>query len=340
MKMHGDDKANLDVIKKPYVIAEAGSNFNQNLDEAKRLIDVAVKSRANAVKFQLFKADCLYPKKDGLYNVFKSLELNYEWLPKLKKHADGQGIDFIASAFDFESLDELDRLGVWAHKIASSEVTNLKFLHYVASKKKPIFISTGMCDLVNVQEAINIARNVGNNDICIMQCGSMYPLPIKFANLLVIKAFKEQFNCHVGFSDHTLGFTASIVAVGLGATVFEKHFTLDRNAPGPDHFYALEPNELGEYVEQIQNAHECLGDQIKDMLPDERLKGRRDGVYFSRDLIAGHVISTEDIVTRRPAGRISARYSTVLLGGILKEAVKAGDSPDWETLTFNRAESR
>lgn len=318
----------------PYIIAEAGSNFNQDLDTAFRLIDAAATAGADAVKFQLFRADFLYPDKGELYDIFKSIELNPDWVPRLSEYAGSKGVHFMASAFDRESVDVLESVNVPAHKIASSETTKLDFLHYVASKGKPVLLSTGMCDLVDVQEAINVCHGAGNRNLALLQCGAMYPLPQEYVNLRVIETFLALFGSPAGFSDHTLGIAASIAAVGLGATVFEKHFTLDRNSEGPDHFYALEPEDLAQYVAGIREAHASLGSCDKRMLPSERELGRREGLYISTDLKSGHRLTTSDITIKRPAVGLRARYATVVEGAVLKRDL-AKDSPlHWSDIQF------
>jgi N,N'-diacetyllegionaminate synthase len=319
----------------PYVIAEVGSNFDRSLDKAKKLIDVAKEAGANAVKFQLFRADVLYPNRDGLYDIFKSIELDAEWVPVLDKHARDQGLHFMASAFDMGSIDVLEAVNTVAHKVASSETTNLGFMHKLASTGKPIIISTGMCDMVDVEEAVSACLGAGNNQIVLLQCGSMYPLPNKLVNLRVIKSFAQRFNCPVGFSDHSLDQIAAITAVGLGATVFEKHFTLDKKSSGPDHFYALEPDELKSYVAAIQEAHEALGSGDKQMLPEEREQGRREGLYVGRNMAKGETITSADIVIKRPAVGLRSRYASAVVGAKLSQALEKGHPLDWKVLDFS-----
>ena len=321
----------------PYIIAEVGSNFNQSLDTARRLIDVAADSGANAVKFQLFCADVLYPNGGELHDIFKSIELNPDWVPLLDRHAKERGITFMASAFDMGSVDVLEAIETSAHKIASSETTNLPFLHYVASKGRPMIISTGMCDMVDVEEAVNICLGVGNHQVILLQCGAMYPLPPDLANLRVLTTFAEQFCCPVGFSDHTLGQAASVASIGLGATIFEKHFTLDRKSIGPDHFYALEPGELNAYVAALREGHQALGSSTKEMLPKERELGRREGLYAARDLAAGETLGTQDITVRRPAIGLRARYGKTLIGARLTRKVEKDQPLTWDAITFGRA---
>ncbi len=319
----------------PYVIAEVGSNFDKNLDKARKLIDVAKEAGANAVKFQLFRADVLYPNRDGLYDIFKSIELDAEWVPVLDKHAREQGLHFIASAFDMDSVDVLEAVRTPAHKVASSETTNLGFLHKLASTGKPMIISTGMCDLVDVLEAVNACLGAGNQQIVLLQCGAMYPLPNELANLRVIQSLSQRFNCPVGFSDHTLGQVAAIAAVGLGATVFEKHFTLDKSNEGPDHFYALEPSELKSYISAIHEAHEALGSSEKQMLPKERELGRREGLYLARNMDKGETITSADIVVKRPALGLRARYAGAVVGATLAQAVEKDEPLSWGALSFS-----
>ena len=321
----------------PYVIAEVGSNFDKNLDKARKLIDVAKEAGANAVKFQLFRADVLYPNRDGLYDIFKSIELDAEWVSVLDKYAREQGLHFMASAFDMGSVDVLEAVKTPAHKVASSETTNLGFLHKLASTGKPMIISTGMCDMVDVEEAVNTCLGAGNSQVVLLQCGAMYPLPNELVNLRVIQSLARRFNCPVGFSDHTLGQVAAITAVGQGATVFEKHYTLDKKGAGPDHFYALEPDELKSYIAAIREAHEALGSGEKQMLPKERELGRREGLYLARNMAKGETINAADIVIKRPAVGLRARYAGAVVGATLAQAVEKDQPLNWDVLTFGAA---
>ena len=318
----------------PYVIAEVGSNFDKNLDKARKLIDIAKDAGANAVKFQLFRADVLYPNRDSLYDIFKSIELDAEWIPELNKHACEQDLHFIASAFDIGSIDILEEVGVPAHKVASSETTNLGFLHKVASTGKPVIISTGMCDMVDVEEAVNTCMGTDNRQVVLMQCGAMYPLPSELVNLRVIQTLARRFNCPVGFSDHTLGQVAAITAVGLGATVFEKHYTLDKKGAGPDHFYALEPDELKSYISAIHEAHDALGSGEKQMLPKERELGRREGLYLARNMTKGETITAADLLIKRPAVGLRSRYANTVVGATLVQSMEKEQPLKWDALSF------
>lgn len=317
-----------------YVIAEVGSNFDKNLDKARKLIDVAKDAGANAVKFQLFRADVLYPNRDGLYDIFKSIELDAEWVPVLEKHAREQGLHFMASAFDMGSVDVLEAVKTPAHKVASSETTNLGFLHKLASTGKPMIISTGMCDMVDVEEAVNTCLGAGNNQVVLLQCAAMYPLPNELVNLRVIQSLARRFNCPVGFSDHTLGQVAAIAAVGLGATVFEKHYTLDKKGEGPDHFYALEPDELKSYITAIREAQEALGSSEKQLLPKEREEGRREGLYLARNMAKGELITANDITVQHPAVGLRARYASTVVGSRLSQEMEKGQPLSWDVINF------
>ena len=319
----------------PYVIAEAGSNFNQSLSTAKKLIDVAADSKADAVKFQLFSADSLYPSTAPEYKLFKQVELNREWIPELYAYANSRNITFLASSFDKQSVDVLENIDVAAHKIASSETTNASLLAYIASKQRPIILSTGMCDLIDVQEAVNICKNNGCDSIVILQCSTIYPLPIEQANISVLSLYQEIFSTPVGFSDHTISNVASITAIAKGANIIEKHFTLDKTADGPDHFYALEPDELEFFISSIHDAYSALGEPKKNLLIDERKFGRREGIYASHDIKKGEKISSDNIYVRRPALGLRARYINTVNGMSAKKDILAETPITWDYLEPN-----
>lgn len=320
----------------PYVIAEAGSNFCQNYDTARRLIDIAAEAGADAVKFQLFRADALYPDGGEMYDIFKSIELDAEWLPGLSAHAAACGVAFLASAFDFGSVEALEAIQVPAYKVASSETVNLPLLHRILETRKPVFVSTGMCDRIDVEAAVALAVDLGNTQFVPMQCASVYPAELNHCNLAVIETFREAFGGLVGFSDHTLETTAAIAAVALGARVIEKHFTHDKTAEGPDHFYALEPHELAAYVQATRDAHAAIGSAAKDLLPEERSAGRRDGLYVTRRITAGETIRPEDIVVRRPCLGMRARYFDSVAGrAVAKVDIEEDRALTWDLIAFS-----
>jgi N,N'-diacetyllegionaminate synthase len=314
----------------PYFIAEAGSNFDQDMGTGMRLIDIAVDAGADAVKFQLFRADALYPDGGEIHAAFKAVELNPDWVPELARHAAEQDITFLASAFDRESVEVLESIDVTAHKIASSETTNLPLLDQIAASGRPLFLSTGMCDLIDVQEAVARCLARGNTQVALLQCGAMYPLPPEHAHLRVMDLFRDVFGAPVGFSDHSLGTHITLAAVARGANVIEKHFTHSRDAEGPDHFYALEPGELKQLISDARDIHAALGAAQKEMLPAEREFGRRDGLYAARDIPAGTVMTVADIEVRRPAIGLRARHRDAVIGMQATHEITAGAPLNWD----------
>jgi sialic acid synthase SpsE len=313
----------------PYVIAEAGSNHDQSFDTARRLIDVAHEAGCDAVKFQLFDTDALYPQGHEHYAAFKSAELSPDWLQPLQAHAKARGISFFASVFDRKSADRLAAIDVPAFKIASSETVKLDLVAYVAGLGKPLLISTGMCDLVDVCEAASCCDRSGACDVALLQCVALYPARPSDANLAVMDTFHSVFRCPVGYSDHTLGTAVPIAAAARGASVIEKHFTLDRTRKGPDHHYALEPSELADMVRQIRDVHCAIGDGVKDMHPEERRFGRRDGLYAARSIAAGERLEAGAVEVKRPALGIRARHRNDVIGLVTRRAFVAGDPIDW-----------
>ncbi|MBF0135494.1 MAG: N-acetylneuraminate synthase family protein [Magnetococcus sp. DMHC-1] len=318
----------------PYLIAEIGSNFDQSLDKAKQLIDTMAKAGVDAVKFQLFRADAMQPKGSELHKIFRSLELNPAWIPELLQHAAGQGLAFLASAFDGQSLAVLEQCGVPAHKVASSEVVNFPLLEAMARTGKPIFLATGMCDLVDVAEAVQLCVVRGNDQVALMQCAALYPLPPAEANLRSMDLFRTTFGGPVGFSDHSLGIVLAIAAAARGACVIEKHVTLDRQASGPDHFYALEPREMTELAQALKMVHDALGSPVKVMLPEEQRTGRRLGLYAARDIAQGKTLVADDLTERRPAAGMRARYHAQVIGSRATRAITRDEPIQWEALSF------
>jgi sialic acid synthase SpsE len=207
-------------------------------------------------------------------------------------------------------------------------------LSALARTGKPIFLSTGMCDLADIELALQVMSLEGARDISVMQCGARYPLPDEETNLRVISTYQAAFGGPVGFSDHTLGGDAAIAALALGACVFEKHLTLDKKSKGPDHFYALEPKEMAEYVGSLRRIHQGLGDGRKEMLKEERLQGRRDGVYARRAISSGTILKADDLDIRRPAPGIRARDVARIVGATARHDINAGDPIDWADVRF------
>ena len=308
----------------PYIIAEIGSNFDQNLSKAKKLITAAKKSGASAVKFQLFSGVELYPDNIKMQKIFNKMELKKSWIIKLRQFSQKKKIDFFLSVFDKKNLAFLESKNFKFYKVASSETTNIDLLKKLARKKNTIFLSTGMCDLDDVTKAYKILKNT---KLTIMQCHSVYPLKINDANINTIKLFKEKFkDCNFGFSDHTTGNIAAITAVGLGATVFEKHFTLNKKSKGPDHFYSYEPAEFASYVKDINDSFKSLGLMKKYLLEEERKTGRREGIYLKKSIKKDTKIKKNLIYFNTPALGIRSKYINKIIGKKLK-INKKKDSP-------------
>jgi N,N'-diacetyllegionaminate synthase len=275
-------------MSKVFIIAEAGINHNGSIEIARKMIDVGVSAGADAVKFQTFKAEKLVSKfalkaeyqkqttkaEESQLEMVKKLELNFNDYKELKKHCEEKGIIFLSSPFDLESIDFLNEIGLEIFKIPSGEIDNLPYLRKIGSFGKKIILSTGMSNLKEIEDALNILVNTGTRkeNITVLHCNTEYPTPFKDVNLLAMLTIKNAFNVSVGYSDHTLGIEVPIAAVALGATVIEKHFTLDRNMEGPDHRASIEPEELKAMIKAIRNIEKALGNGIKKpFLPNEKI---------------------------------------------------------------------
>jgi pseudaminic acid synthase len=329
-----------------YIIAEAGSNHDRNLDQAKRLIDVAAEAGADAVKFQTFAADRIVAETptrakylDGILpagktmsELFRELELPREWHAELFEHAVAAGLDFISTPFDFEAVDLLDDLGVKAFKVATYELWHLPLIREIASRGKPIICSTGMADMADVQEAVDTVASTGNDQLILLHCVVNYPPPFADLNLRAIETMRQAFGVPVGYSDHSPGITAPIVATALGAAVIEKHFTINRDLPGPDHRFALEPDELRAMVQGIRDAEASLGTGIKRMAPAEAdlyVTARRS-LFAARDIEAGETLAGGDVAILRPGTGIEVRDLDKVVGRTARRAIARHEPLSWE----------
>ena len=331
-----------------FIIAEAGVNHSGRLDLALKLVDAAAAAGADAVKFQTFKADRLVTKdapKAGYqiratgdagtqYEMLKHLELTEEDHRSLIAHCKRRGVLFLSTPFDEESCDFLEALELPAFKLPSGELTNLPFLAHVARKGKPIILSTGMATLQEIDAAVETFARSGNNRLVLLQCVSEYPADPAEVNLRAMASIRSSFGFPVGFSDHTPGIATAITAAALGACMVEKHFTLDREMPGPDHRASLEPEELAEMVRGIRVAESALGDGEKRPGAGETATARaaRKSLVAACDVPAGTVLGPEHIVIRRPGTGISPGMRVRLLGRKMRVAVPSGTLFDWEML--------
>ena len=323
-----------------FIIAEAGVNHNGSVELAKKLIDAAKDAGADAVKFQTFKAENVVVKdaqkaeyqkettgEGSQYEMIKKLELAEEDFRELADYAEKKDIMFLSSPFDKESVDLLYELDVPAFKVGSGEITNFPLLRYIAKKRKPIILSTGMSTLGEIEEALDVIRSEGVEDIILLHCVSNYPARIEDVNLRAIETLKQAFKLPVGFSDHTLGIIVPIAAVALGACVIEKHFTLDRNLPGPDHRASLEPDELKEMVKAIREVEKALGNGIKKPTKEEEKikKVARKSIVAKVDISKGAIITEDMLDVKRPGTGIEPKYLKFIIGRKAKEDIKKDD---------------
>lgn len=331
-----------------FIIAEIGVNHNGNPDLAAKLISAARHAGADAVKFQTFKADQLvvratptaaYQKANtnltDQHAMLAALELSEVAHLALLEQCRAEGIVFLSSPFDLESIDMLDRLDVPAFKVPSPDCVSQSYLSHMGSKQRPVILSTGMCDLEEVAFGVNTLRHSGSPDIALLHCTSCYPAPPDELNLRVIPALGDVTGLPVGYSDHSDGIAVSIAAVALGACIIEKHMTLDRNLPGPDHKASLEPTEFAAMVAGIRTVEQALGNSIKAPQLCEasaRQLGRRS-VAVNRDLPVGHRLTPNDLILLRPGTGLSPRMEGLMAGRILGRPVAANTLLAIEDLT-------
>lgn len=323
----------------PYIIAELSANHNGSLQRALETIDAAQKAGADAIKLQTYTADtmtidCDLPDfmiKGGLwdgyklYDLYKWAETPYEWHQAMFAHARNKGITVFSTPFDETAVDLLESLNTPAYKIASFEATDLTLIRYVASTGKPMIMSTGMASEDEIEEAVTAARESGCNNLVLLHCISSYPAPIEQANLRQIPELARRFDVLTGLSDHTMGTTASVAAVALGACVIEKHFTLSRTDKGPDSEFSLEPDELERLCRDTNDAWKALGKTgFERQKAEEGSKVFRRSVYYSKDIPAGHVIGPDDIRRIRPGMGLQPKYYEMIIGKIVKVDVFRG----------------
>ena len=308
-------------MEKVFIIAEAGVNHNGSIELAKKLIDRAAEAGADAVKFQSFKAKNLVTKTakkaeyqetttgiaENQFQMIKKLELDYEKHGELMNYCQEKGIMFLSSPFDLESIDLLHKLELEIFKIPSGEITNLPYLRKIGKLKKKVILSTGMSTLGDIEQALEILRENGTDDITVLHCNTEYPTPMKDVNLNAMKTIRDAFKVEVGYSDHTLGIEIPIAAVALGATIIEKHFTLDKTMEGPDHRASLEPNELKAMVTAIRNIENAMGDGVKKLTESEskNIKIARKSIVASQNIKKGEVFTEENLTVKRPGDGIS-----------------------------------
>jgi len=328
---------------KTFIIAEAGVNHNGNIDLAYKLIDAAIESGVDAIKFQTFKAEKLVSrnaemasyqkentgKTESQLEMIKKLELSYQDFKQLNDYCIEKGILFLSTPFDIDSIDFLRTLNMSLWKIPSGEITNLPYLEKFAKTDKEIIISTGMATMIEIKDALRVLDKV--KKITILHCNTEYPTPIEDVNLTAMNMLKNEFNVDIGYSDHTLGIEIPIAAVALGATVIEKHFTLDKKMEGPDHKASLDPIELKIMVQAIRNIERALGSGVKAPTPSE-LKNKsiaRKSIVAKTNIKKGEIFTTDNLTVKRPGNGISPMNWYSIVGN---EASKDFDEDELITL--------
>ena len=331
----------------PYIIAELSANHNGDLERALRTIDAAKAAGADAIKLQTYSADTMtidcdhedFMVRGGLwdgyklYDLYKWAETPFEWHQAMFDHARKRGITVFSTPFDETAVDLLEGLNTPAYKIASFEIVDLPLIRYVASTGKPMILSTGMASEQEIEEAVTAARDAGCKELVLLHCISSYPAPMDQANLRQMPELARRFNTLPGLSDHTLGTTASVAAVALGACLIEKHFTLSRADKGPDSEFSLEPADLECLCREAKDAWMSLGQAGFERHEAETgSKAFRRSIYFVRDLPAGHVVTEKDIRRIRPGMGLAPKHFDAIVGRRLALAVRKGQAAKWELL--------
>ena len=330
-----------------YVIAEAGSNHNKDLGIAKQLIDVAADAGADAVKFQTYSGNLIYSRKaESRFlkqwtdrtpaELLEDISLPREWHAELADHARSRGLDFFSAPFDHDAVALLAEVGSPLLKIASGEIVDLPLIRVAAATGLPLIISTGMATLAEVEDAVHAAERAGAPAVGLMQCASVYPAPVERINLRAMDTLRTAFGVPAGLSDHSTGISVPIAAAALGAAFIEKHITLDRGMPGPDHGFAIEPEELVAMVRGVRDAEAAMGDGRKDgPSPEEREEnytlGRRS-LIATRDLPAGTVLRADMITVKRPGFGIAPKHLEIVIGRTLRADVEADDVLTWDVV--------
>lgn len=328
-------------MKRTLIIAEAGVNHNGDINLAKKLIDAAAEAGVDYVKFQTFKASKLVSSDarkadyqnqntnnstESQLDMLQRLEISEDQHYELVAYCKTKNIKFLSTAFDLESLDFLKKLRIDLFKIPSGELTNLPYLEKIATLSDSIILSTGMSSLSEIEETVSVLRANPKAQITILHCNTEYPTPFSDVNLRAMNSLKEYFNTPVGYSDHTIGIEVPIAAVALGATIIEKHFTLDRTMEGPDHAASIEPEELKQMVVAIRNIEKALGSEVKQASSSEmkNIAIARKSIHLSRSMSAGEILTKEDFEMLRPGDGISPMNYHEIIGRTLIKSLPKG----------------
>jgi len=331
--------------KKVFIVAEISANHNQNFDLAVKTIKAMKEAGADAVKLQTYTPDTItincdnkyFQIKGGtlwdgktLYDLYKEAYTPWEWQPKLKEIAEDLGMICFSSAFDKTAVDFLEKMDVPAYKVASFEITDIPLIEYIASKGKPVIMSTGIATLSDIEEAVNACRRMGNDQIILLHCVSSYPTQPEEFNLKTMVNLKETFGVEVGLSDHSLTNDAAIASVAMGAKVIEKHFILDRSLGGPDSAFSLEPYEFKSLVVSVRNVEKALG-KVDYSLSEKKKKNRQfsRSLFIVKDIKKGEKFTIENVRSIRPGAGLHPKYYEEILGKKAKRNFKKGEPLNW-----------
>ena len=331
------------------IVAEMSANHNQNFDKAIEIIKAAKWAGADAVKLQTYTPDTITIDSQNeifkiskrsmwagknLYQLYEEAYTPWDWQPKLKKIAEDLGMICFSTPFDYTAVDFLEKMNVLIYKIASFELIDLPLIKYVASKGKPLIMSTGMATLGEIDEAVRAARSTGNEKVILLKCISSYPASPEEMNLKTIPNLKDTFNCIVGLSDHTLGYEVALAAVALGAKVIEKHFTLSRQDGGPDASFSMEPNELKEMINKIRLVEKALGKVSYAQSENELInKQFRRSLFVVKEIKKGEIFTKENVRSIRPAGGLKPKYLELILGKKSTCDIPAGTPLKWQYIS-------
>ena len=335
-------------LEKTYIIAEIGVNHNGDIDLAKVMIDAAINSRADAVKFQTFTAKKLVtintPKvqyqrsttsnNESHYQMLEKLELSLDGHRVLKKYCDECNIDFLSTPYDLDSVDFLEDLEVSQYKIASADIVDLPLLKRVALTHKPTILSVGMATMNEIKEALDVFRECENENLVLLHCVSNYPCSFESINLRVLQTLEQAFKVPVGYSDHSVGHQAAVLSIGFNAKVIEKHFTTDKNLPGPDHKASSTPKEFRQMVSAVRNSEIILGSPIKSCQKEEFQMSQvsRKSITLGRDMKQGEMISLSDLAMKRPGTSLPAREIKNIIGRTIRKDLYENHQLEWNDL--------
>lgn len=334
--------------QRTFIIAEMSANHNHDFDRAVELIKKAAWAGADAIKLQTYTPDTItldcdneyFQIKQGtiwdgttLHKLYQTAYTPWEWQPKLKKIAEEEGLICFSSPFDYTSVDFLEEMNVPAYKIASFEINDIPFIEYIASKGKPIIMSTGIARIGDIQDAIDACKRMGNENIALLKCTSSYPAPIEEINLKTIPNMKETFDCVVGLSDHTMGNVVSVGGVAIGAQIIEKHMTLRRSDGGADSEFSMEPEEFKEMVDNIRIVEKALGKVTYDLT--EKQKNSREhsrSLFIVKDVKEGEIFTEENVKSIRPGFGLETKYVKDIIGKSARKDILKGTPMGWDLI--------